>query len=95
VLGSFFCDFEFHGEAPDQTLQLGDPVEVLLAVGIAAEQGLGTLEKVSWRAPHDLILQLVVTADLGHGLGAGQQLKHDLCLKLGRKATLLGHDEPP
>jgi hypothetical protein len=42
-----------------------------------------------------LILPVVVAADLGHGLGAGQEVKHDLRLELGRKATLLGHDQPP
>jgi hypothetical protein len=37
VFGGFFCDFEFHSQAPNQTLQLGNSLEVLHSVGIAAE----------------------------------------------------------
>jgi hypothetical protein len=61
----FFCDLQFHGQAPNHSLELADAVLVLAPSILALEEVFQTFEGDFLPAGGEFGLRLVLSGDLG------------------------------
>jgi len=72
-------------------LQFGDAGLILVMLLVALEEGVEPLQDGGLPGGQQVGAEGMPTADLGWGLGAGQDLQDDLGLELGREAAAFLH----
>lgn len=80
-------DLHLQGQAPHQSLQLGDGGLLLAALLFGLEHQWCLLQEGGFPSREQLGLEVMLAADLGSALGAGDHFQHDFGFELGRKGS--------